>query len=69
MRMTTMTDRQLAGNRAAFARTLRRPSYVAAGAMAGVLLIAGAVMVAQEPQGRGRGAAESLPRPIRSDNR
>ena len=60
-----MTDRQPTGNRAAFARTLRRPSYLVTGVVAGLLLIAGAAMVAQEPQGRGRGRGEPpAPNPL-----
>lgn len=43
------------------ARALRRSPYTGIGAVAGVLLIAGAITVAQEPQGRGRGRGEPPP--------
>src|SRR5215475_7495890 len=71
MRMTTMTDRRLAGAALAHiplkrpARALRRSRYMAIGSLAGVLLIAGAITVAQEPQGRGRGRGEPpAPNPL-----
>ena len=72
-RMSTMTDRLLAGTRAslartlraAFARKLRRPGYAVVAAAVGILLMAGAAMIAQEPQGRGRGRGEPpAPNPL-----
>src|SRR5436190_7207240 len=54
--MDDMTDRWLAGSRRARA---------VFGAAAGVLLIAGVITVAQEPQGRGRGRGEPpAPNPL-----
>src|SRR5438067_1454469 len=50
-----MTDRQLAGS-----GRLR----ACIGALAGVLLIVGAVTTAQEPQGRGRWRGDAAPNPL-----
>src|SRR5436190_409080 len=50
-----MTVRQLIG---------KRQVRAVIGAAAGLLMIAGAAMVAQEPQGRGRGRGETAPNPL-----